>query len=150
MKRFIFFNSWLNSLLFFLKHPYKNKLLYSVSYPIQLSLNRASSFSKLKMFNMKQTQILKEQIKPRNGTWQANRYSVFWFSFSRLAIFEDRNSNRKKCYMYLLFCLKVNSNKYHLFIMENRVTFFSSHSHKTGRKTQYPGRIYSCFIPMYL
>lgn len=52
--------------------------------------------------------------------------------------------------MYLLFCLKVNNNKYHLFIMENRVTFFSSHSHKTGRKTQYPGRIYSCFIPMYL
>lgn len=85
----------------FKKHPYKNKLLYSVSYPIQLSLNRASSFGKLKMFNMKQTQILKEQIKPKNGTWQANRYSVFWFSFSRLAIFEDRNSNRKKKMLYV-------------------------------------------------
>ena len=61
------------------------------------------------MFNMKLTQNLKEQIKPRNRMWQVYRYSAFWFSFSRLAIFEDRNSNRKNAICIFCFVLKLTT-----------------------------------------
>ena len=83
--------------------------------------------SKLKMFNMNLTQILKEQIKLRNGTWQANRYSVFQFSFSQLAIFEDRNSNRKNAICIFRFVLKLTTINI-IYLLWKTVLLFSAYT----------------------